>query len=166
MSRGYRLGFVGGSDNHTGWPTRQGAGYCGLTAIQASSLDTQTLFASLYRRRCYATSGARIVADATLKGYQIGSEMQLEPGEPREMRITIKGTAPIVAVQIIHCGYMLAELPVEKDSVDFYAEWSDERPGRPLQDVYYYVRARQTDGHCVWLSPFWIDLPKRDLSPS
>ena len=160
LNRGYRLGFVGGSDNHTGWPTRKGAGYCGLTAIQAPQLNTQTLFNSLYCRQCYATSGARIVADATLNGYPMGSEIQSEPGEPREMKITIKGTTPIVTVQIVHCGYILAELPVGKDSLDFYSEWADERPGRPLQDVYYYVRARQADGHCVWLSPFWIDLPK------
>ncbi|MFC1717808.1 CehA/McbA family metallohydrolase [Candidatus Poribacteria bacterium] len=159
LMRGYRLGFIGGTDNHCGWPTRQGAGYCGLTAVQADSLDTQTVFNAVYDRRCYATSGARIVADATLNGYPIGSELKLEPGQERKFQVRIQGTAPIAAVQIIHCGYVLADLSVEADQLDFVGEWVDERPGRPLEDTYYYVRARQTDGHCVWLSPFWVDLP-------
>jgi len=168
LLRGYRLGFTGGTDNHSGWPTRCSAqtagktdGYCGLTAILAPKLDTKTLFSSLYQRRCYATSGARIVADATCNGHPIGSELELEPGAAREFRIRIRGTAPIAAVQIINGSEVLAHLGVEKDSWDFDGQWADERPGRPLQDTYYYVRARQVDGHRVWLSPFWIDLPDR-----
>ena len=159
LMRGYRLGFIGGTDNHCGWPTRQGSGYCGLTAVQADNLDAQTIFSAMYNRRCYATSGARIVADVTLNGHPMGGELELEPGQERKFQIRIQGTAPIVAVQIIHCGYVLADLPVEADQLDFNAEWADERPGRPLEDAYYYVRARQADGHCVWLSPFWVDLP-------
>jgi hypothetical protein len=162
LMRGHRLGFIGGTDNHTGWPTRLagGAGYGGLTAIQSDRLETAALFDALYRRRCYATSGARIVADATLNGRPIGSELQMEPGEPREFRIRIHGTAPLAAVQIIHLGTVLADLELPSDTLDYDTSWADERPGRPLEDVYYYVRARQTDGHCVWLSPWWIDLPK------
>jgi hypothetical protein len=38
LMRGYQLGFIGGTDNHCGWPTRQGVGYCGLTAVQAANL--------------------------------------------------------------------------------------------------------------------------------
>lgn len=159
LMRGHRIGFVGGTDNHTGWPSRLSgkAGYGGLTAIQADALEGSTLFDALYRRRCYATSGARIVADATLNGFPIGSELRLLSGEQRTFDIRIHGTAPIVAVQILSMGTVLADLPVTGESLDFAATWSDDRPGRPLQDVAYYVRARQSDGHCVWLSPWWVD---------
>jgi hypothetical protein len=159
--RGHRLGFVGGSDNHTGWPTRpwNGVGYSGLTAIQAPTLDSSSLFEALYARRCYATSGARIVADATLDGHPMGSELQLAPDAPRHFRIRVHGTAPLVAVQIVSMGAVLADLTVEPGNPDFEGSWADDRPGRPLRDVSYYVRARQADGHCAWLSPFWVDLP-------
>ena len=90
----------------------------------------------------------------------MGSELRLEPGAERRLRVRIRGTAPLECVQVIHCGHLLAELPVAADSPDLDAEWVDERPGRPLQDVYYYVRARQRDGECLWTSPFWIDLPQ------
>lgn len=160
LMRGYRVGFVGGTDNHCGWPTREGAGYCGLTAVQSRTLKTRALFDALHSRRCYATSGARIVADCTLNGLPMGSESTLEPGAERRFRIRIRGTAPLTAVQLIHFGCVLADFDVGKDSLDFETEWVDDRPGRPLQDAYYYVRARQADGHCAWLSPFWIDLPR------
>jgi len=160
LMRGHRVGFVGGTDNHTGWPSRlAGApGYGGLTAIQASRLEGASLFASLYARRCYATSGARIVADATLNGFPMGSELTLDPDAPRLFQIRVRGTAPLDAVQIVSMGVVLADLPVERDSPDLEAFWEDDRPGRPLQDVVYYVRIRQSDGHCAWLSPFWVDL--------
>ena len=160
LARGYRLGFVGGTDNHSGWPTRKGDGFCGLTAIQAPELAWGDLFRALHGRRCYATTGARIVADVTLNGAPMGSELPLEPGAERRLRVRIRGTAPLECVQVIHCGHLLAELPVAADCPDLDAEWLDDRPGRPLEDVYYYVRARQQDGECLWTSPFWIDLPQ------
>ena len=159
LARGYRLGFVGGTDNHSGWPTRKGDGFCGLTAIQAPALAWGELFGALHARRCYATTGARIVADVTLNGHPMGSELRLQPGAERRLRVRIRGTAPLECVQVIHCGHLLAELPVADGSPDLDAEWTDDRPGRPLQDIYYYVRARQQDGECLWTSPFWIDLP-------
>ena len=60
----------------------------------------------------------------------------------------IRGTAPLQCVQVIHCGHPLAELPVTADGPDLKTEWVDERPGRPLEDVSYYLRARQRDGEC------------------
>ncbi|MGC9468255.1 MAG: hypothetical protein ACP5HS_06675, partial [Anaerolineae bacterium] len=160
LLRGHRVGFIGGTDNHTGWPTRRSGepGYGGLTAVQASNLDTQSLFEALYRRRCYATSGARIVADATLNGCPMGSELRLAPCAPRVFEIQVHGTAPLVAAQVVSMGAVLADLPVDADTWDFEATWQDDRPGRPLEDVSYYVRVRQADGHCAWLSPWWVDM--------
>ena len=158
LTRGYRVGFVAGSDNHCGWPTRNLDRTVSMTAVQSARLDQKSIFDALYRRRCYATSGVRIVADATLEGQPVGSEIRLASGEPRRFKIMIKGTAPLKAVQIVHHGIVLADLPVDGQSTDFVGEWSDERPGRPLKDAWYYVRARQADGHRVWLSPWFIDL--------
>ena len=127
---------------------------------QTARLDLSSLFGALHARRSYATTGARIVADVTLNDAPLGSELQLEPSAERRLQIRIHGTAPLQTVQIVHGGYVLAELEPDADSPDMVTEWADERPGRPLEDCYYYVRARQHDGECVWTSPFWIDLPR------
>ncbi len=158
LTRGYRMGFVAGTDNHCGWPTRWGADYSGITAIQAEILDTAALFDAMFRRRCYATSGARIVADVTLNGSPMGSELLQSPGEERVFRIKVRGTTELTHVQIVHLGYVLKNFDLLRGSLDFDVEWADDRPGRPLEDAWYYVRIRQADGHCAWLSPFWVDL--------
>ena len=88
----------------------------------------------------------------------MGSEILQEPGAVRVFRIKVRGTKPLTHVQIGHFGYILMDFDLEADSVDFDVEWADERPGRPLEDAWYYVRIRQADGHCAWLSPFWVDL--------
>lgn len=160
LMRGYRMGFVGGTDNHCGWPTRgHGGQYIGVTAVQAPALDTASVFQALYARRCYATSGARIIADMTLNGHPMGSELVQEPGARRLFRISVRGTAPLTHVQLIHFGYVLKDFALKAGSLDLDAEWDDDRPGRPLEDAWYYLRIRQEDGHCAWLSPVWVDLP-------
>lgn len=156
LIKGYRLGFTGGTDNHMGWPTRRGKGYGGITAVIADTLDTKSVFDALYNRHCYATTGARIIAEATLNGQHIGSELILDPLAERRFDISVNGTAPITQVDIIHCGIVLHSFETG-NAVDFKAVWYDKRPGRPVDDCWYYVRGRQADGECFWLSPWWID---------
>ena len=159
LTRGFRIGFTGGTDNHCGWPGRNGRGWCGLTGIIAHGLDRRSLFAALYARRCFATTGPRMVGEFTLNNRPMGSELALAPADPRVFRIMLRGTAPWKSVQIISSGCVLADLPIEKDQFNLNLTWSDDRPGRPLRTCWYYIRARQVDGHCLWLSPVWIDLP-------
>ena len=53
LARSYRFGFVGGTDNHSGWSALKGEGFCGLTTIQAPALALGQLFGTLHMRRCY-----------------------------------------------------------------------------------------------------------------
>lgn len=105
--------------------------------------------------------GWRIICDITLNGQPIGSELKLAWDEGRVMKVRIFGTAPLEKVEVVSAGCVIDEIPVVEGSCDLITEWEDKRPGRPLHDVYYYLRIRQTDGNIAWLSPFWIDL-RRD----
>lgn len=161
LMKGHRVGFTGGTDNHTGMPANGDIHPVGLTGVICDKLTTANIFDALYSRRCYATTGARIVGDFTLNGYNMGSEIKLKAFDKRELKIKINGTAPIECVEVIQNGVTLAELNVN-GTCDFIQSWSDDRYQRPLEDVYYYVRARQSDGHCIWLSPIWVDLEEDD----
>jgi hypothetical protein len=160
LIRGHRIGFTGGTDNHHGWPTLEGNGGAvgGVTGVIADTLDAPSIVKALHARRCYATTGARIVAEAFLNGQPIGSEQPLEADAPREFHIRIRGTAPLERVELISFGQVAHAFPVDGSAVELDLEWKDIRPERPVEDVYYYVRARQTDGHLLWMSPWWIDL--------
>ncbi|GEM_PF-1635407 len=159
LMKGYRIGFTGGTDNHVGWPSRNqhGGEMDGLTAVICDSIDTASVWQALYDRRCYASTGARIVCDVTLNGAPIGSELSLPWNASREMKIRIHGTAPLERVEVISAGVVLDTIPVQAGSPDLVTTWEDLRPGRPLHDVYYYLRIRQEDGNLAWLSPFWLD---------
>lgn len=161
LMKGYRFGFTAGTDNHNGWPSRnQNSGLLdGLTAVLTDQIETASIWQALHARRCYATTGARIICDVTLNGYPIGSELKLAWDAERKMDIKIYGTAPLERVEVISAGEVLARLPVKDGSWDLETQWEDQRPGRPVHDVYYYLRIRQQDGNLAWLSPFWIDQP-------
>jgi len=159
LVKGLRFGFIGGTDNHAGWPVRsaKGKGYCGLTGVQARELTRESIWEALRARRTYATSGARIFLDFTLNDeYPMGSEVKLRPIEKRNFTIKVRGTAAIERVEIISQGATLASLETN-GTTDADLTWTEPRPEAPLDNCYYYLRVRQTDGHRAWSSPIWID---------
>ena len=105
LSNGYRVGFVGASDNHVGHP-----GYSGMTnrqlgglaAVLATANTPDLIFDALRSRATYATTGERIVLDATLNGVRMGQEQGLTPNP--KIDCTVNGTAPIDAIDVIKNG--------------------------------------------------------------
>jgi hypothetical protein len=107
LERGYEVGFVGGSDDHTGRP---GASYPTneadwafpikgpVMAALADDLTRASLWEAFTERRVYATTGARIALDVRLDGVPMGGEATVE-GEPA-FDVTVDGTAPIERVDL------------------------------------------------------------------
>jgi hypothetical protein len=79
LRAGVRLGIVGGSDTHDSRPanphTERHADWkpAGLTAVWAEWLDRRALFDAFASRRCYATTGPRIVMDFRVNDAWMGS---------------------------------------------------------------------------------------------
>ena len=105
LENGYRVGFIGASDNHTGHP-----GYSGMTnrqlgglaAALASENTPEAIFDALRRRATYATTGERIALDVTLNGAGVGA--QLDHSSERTIRCSVNGTAPIDAIDVVKNG--------------------------------------------------------------
>ncbi len=108
LLNGYDVGFVGSSDDHTGHP-----GYFGITHVQMGGLaavlapanTAETIFNAMRGRSTYATTGERILIDATLNGARIGQHVQAANG--RTIRCRVMGTAPIEAVDVIKNGKVI-----------------------------------------------------------
>ena len=156
LARGFRVGFTGGTDNHCGWPTRGPRCWAALTGVYAAAFTRADIMDALYARRCYATTGARIAVDFRLGDHPMGSEVPLGFAAERCVSLKIHGTAPLDRVEVVSQDAVIAHLPV--DGPDLVADWRDDRRSRPPHDCYYYLRVRQTDGHCAWTSPIWVDL--------
>ena len=82
--KGLHIGVVGGSDNHDLFLERGTA----LTAVLAKTLDRHSVFEALRARRCYATTGEKILLDVRVNGAVMGSEISA-------------ATSPVVKVQAI-----------------------------------------------------------------
>jgi len=107
LERGYPVGFVAGSDDHTG---RIGASHPsnvsdwafpikgGLMAAQATDLTREALWDAFVERRCYGTTGARIYLDVTVDGTPMGGEITVD--DQPTVSLDVQGTGPIQEIDV------------------------------------------------------------------
>ena len=104
LERGYRVGFVAGSDDHKGRPGASYPGsssfgvYGGLVCVYARELTREAVWEALRARRCYATSGQRILLDVRCGDCVMGGECRCEG--PREFRVRVVGTDEVERIEL------------------------------------------------------------------
>lgn len=161
LGKGYRLGFVAGSDTHAGTP-----GYShwvfseglesyrgGLTCVMTGHLDKESIFDALWNRSVYATTGERILLKFTLNGMTMGGELSLEHNKKRILHVEAVGTGLIDVVEIISMGHVVYRKKGEGKEMTF--DWQDD--SQPEAGwLYYYVRLYQNDKAIAWSSPIWV----------
>jgi hypothetical protein len=104
LRRGYRVGFVGASDDHTCRPglafpsTPEMAVPGGLAGVHAAAPTREAIWDALWARRCYATTGERIVLWLEADGQPMGSELTAR--RPPRIRAEVAGTAPLDTVAL------------------------------------------------------------------
>lgn len=174
LNRGLRLGFVaGGLDDRAPYASYfesdQQQYSPGLTAVLSPSYARDSIFKALYERRCYATTGPRILLGFYLSQETMGSELnvQQKPGLQynRHLHGTVAMQAPITYIEIIRNGELLKRF-TPKEELDFEYGFDDSDPLDQIalkneqgqRFCYYYLRAQQSDGHMAWSSPIWLDL--------
>lgn len=171
LSRGYRLGIMASTDNHSGnaghgvrrseiirgqegelysrySPAESGTS---LVAAYAPRLTRKDVFQALYHRRTYATTGPRILLNFEIDGFPMGSEIQASG--PPTILVEATGTAPIQTVRLVKSGAIIHALHPNAAAVSFrYQDLS----GR-FRNHFYYVDLVQSDGEKAISSPIWID---------
>ena len=134
LDQGHQVGFVAASDDHLSHP-----GYApgvmfglrhfgGLAAVAAPSKTRDGIFDALRERRTYATSGSRIILDATLNGEAMGTRQPYT--QERELTGSVHGTAAIDTVTLVKNGkdartYRYAATSLKPHvwvSVNFYSQ--------------------------------------------
>lgn len=158
--RGYRMGMMASTDNHVGMPGRSYPGdrqihtpfKGGLCAVWADALTRESLFGALQARRCYGTTGARIIVRFSIAGRPMGSALA-SSGDAVDLAYKIHGTDAIDRLEIVHDLTTLATIRPETPS---------ERLEGTLQlpagaKGVYYLRLFQKDSERAWSSPIWVD---------
>jgi hypothetical protein len=156
LARGLRLGIIAGSDRHDHaadervHPMSIYPG--GLTAVWAEELTAESLWRSLWNRRAYGTTGARIHLEFYADDAPMGSEY-FTRGRPR-LHGRIIAAAPVKRAELLRHdgnGYGTAWSRSGGEEISF-----DLVDREAEGEAFYYLRVEQVDGHCAWSSPIWI----------
>jgi len=169
LDEGYLLGFIASGDSHDGHPglphldpyynyrfasdtqpAQVGTG--GLAAVFSEELTRPALLAAMRARATYATSGPRLLMDATLGTQRMGAQVPPRRGEV-ELSVSIHAAAPVRTIELIRSGaitetFSPSSLVLDLDHSFKLSELS--------QGEYVYLRVRQTDGGLAWSSPWFI----------
>ncbi|MFW5869093.1 MAG: DUF3604 domain-containing protein [Armatimonadota bacterium] len=165
LARGHRFGFTGGSESHDGRPSQplvHGPHVIsetdflappGITGVWADSFTRDGIFDALRARRCYATTGARIIVRFGLEETPMGGEVPARNfSEAPEFAAEIIGTAPIASCELVRNN---AEIDtVSCDGNTLSTRLSDGEAATPGD--FYYLRITQVDGEMAWASPIFI----------
>ncbi|MDP2859499.1 MAG: DUF3604 domain-containing protein [Bacillota bacterium] len=143
IRRGYRVGVVATGDDHTGRP---GASYPtrghfhvhgGLTGVYAEARTREAIWKAIKARRCYATSGDRILLDFRLGEHLMGEEVTIT-GMPR-FTVRVSGTS----------GIYECELKRGLETAFVLGPESRRRPDR-IRVAWGGARLRSRDRHSRW----------------
>ncbi len=142
LAKGYKMGFIASSDHRST--------HISYAAVYAEEPTRQGIFRALRQRHAYAATD-NIVVDVRVGEAIMGDE--ITTSEAPEIRIAVRGTAPIDNIQIIKDNqYLYSRRPGTRNVALAYRDGATE-PG----ESYYYVRLQQTDGQMAWASPIWVD---------
>ncbi len=159
LDSGLRFGFVAASDGHGllwhhGISRKRDPFRTGLAGVLAKHPTRAAIFDALRRRRCYATSGAKIGLSVRAGGRPMGSEIRASG--PLVFEVRFRGTARVDRLEVVTTGGRTMDFEPSTDrgavrlavALDPDANWA-----------YFYVRLAQEDGEWAWSSPIWLDRP-------
>ncbi len=144
LQRGFRIGIIGASDDHTCRPgltfpsTPEMAIRGGLAAVYAKELTRDAIWEALSSRRCYGTTGERIILWVEADGYPMGAEFTAQHA-PR-ISVKVAGTKPLEEISILNGNQEVFNV---KPNLP-------RRDGSRLRFVWTGARGRDRNRYTVW----------------
>lgn len=158
--QGKRIGVIASSDEHSGQGGRR---HGGITAVFAESLTREGVFRAIRQRRCYATTGERILLEFTVGACEMGKHAKHKRGAEIDIILKVRGTNTLLRVEILKHTFkkdttftpVISTCPAPT-SMDAEISCRDT-----IEDsCMYYARIVQEPFEwpaMAWTSPIWID---------
>ncbi|MFX1275827.1 MAG: DUF3604 domain-containing protein [Promethearchaeota archaeon] len=173
LQKGYKLGFTAGGDDHFGfYPSGQidpdnGLYPPGIMAIWAKELTKKSIWEALNDRKCYGTTGTRVILRFCIDEYFMGEIIKLNDAEKlakkRILKISIISPILTEKIELIRNNEVI--LKNELNSKIIALEHVDREPFNKISlkhssekenFIFYYVRIFLVDNNMAWSSPIWI----------
>jgi hypothetical protein len=151
LDRGLRFGFIANSDSHGllwhhGECRKRDPFRTGLTAVITPNRTREAILDAIRARRCYATSGAKILLEVDVAGFPMGSELDI--AGPVEVHTRVLGTTDVDRIELVTPDGVAASDHPKSPSASFAAE---------VDAAYVYCRVTQADGEMAWSSPIFFN---------
>ncbi len=159
LKAGYRFGLTGASDNHRICPGMGG----GLTGLYVRRRSREGVVEALRARRCYATTGTRLLMDFRVNDHLMGSSTE-SIGAPR-LQLNLSSRREIELVSVLRDEEVIAELTPGARSCQWECTDVEARPGWHFYRVEVKERGEtvefphniaQAAGFRAYSSPIWV----------
>jgi hypothetical protein len=143
LAKGYRLGTTASSDH--------GSTHISYSMVYTPANDRESILASIRQRHTYGATD-NLVVEAWANGHFMGDEF--DSTERPSLRLKVRGTGPILRVDLIRNNQYIYNSAPEKRDVEINYVDMEAKAGLN----YYYFRIVQEDGQVAWASPLWVNL--------
>ena len=143
LAKGYRLGTTASSDH--------GSTHISYSMVYTPANDRESILDAIRQRHTYGGTD-NLIVEAWANGHFMGDEFTTS--ERPSLRLKVRGTGPILRVDLIRNNQYIYNSAPEKRDVEINYVDMEAKPGLN----YYYFRVVQEDGEVAWASPVWINL--------
>jgi len=161
LALGYKLGFTGGTDNHSGWPGRAFAESEGqdrrplhgviLTGTWTPRVTRQAVFDSLAARHTWAVWDTRAIVWFTVNGALGGDEIAVAAGTPLRAQIRLSAEDALQTLQIVSEGEPVWSASFADRDVETEADL-----GPAQRSTHFYLRGLLRNGGILYASPVFV----------
>jgi hypothetical protein len=174
LKRGYKLGFTAGGDDHFGlYPSGSidpdnGIYPPGIMAIWINDLSKKSLWEALNNRKCYGTTGPRVIVEFYLNSHFMGDIVNLndepELSEGRIITIDIISPITIEKVELVRNNIVIKKIDdinsikveVTHMDTDNFEDMALKHTTQEEDFVFYYARIFLSNNNMAWSSPIWL----------
>jgi len=160
LDAGFRLGFIGGSDNHERNPGLGGA----LTGVWAEDNTREAIFEAFQQRRVFATTGLRPDVRFRVADIFMGGTGETD-GDPL-VQLSVRCEVPVRSIRIIRDGHQVHEQVYENENA-VNLQWRDMSFGKGPHWYYAHIifaghaaelpwNRAPAQGVDAWTSPVWV----------
>ena len=170
LRRGYKLGFLGGSDSYTSRPGDDRPGHqlrryskAGLTGIYCNDVSLDSFFEAMRARRFFATTGTRMILNVKSGDHYMGEEFTTS--ELPTVNAEVRGTNSLESVELyrgLQCIYS-HPIPMRQCANRVRILWKGSSRKTSYSGIIWDGTLNVTDGKILAAETVRFDSPRSHI---